>query len=429
MSTKVKVLLVGPLCNISGYSEHARVLMDSLMGLEDEIDLYVQTTQWAAATWDLKYYEKYKSFIDKTNNLFHSRRDENGNVRLEGFFDASFQVKPPNEFEKISNNDVGVTAALETTFAPSQWVPKCNLMKHIFVVSDHAKDNLKNAKGPQGERVATPITVIPYGYDNSIEKEDIYKDLDITTSLNFLTIAQLAPRKNFENTLKWFVEQHEDNADAGLIVKTHFLNNSTLDFYEIQGRVKAILDSVNPDRKCKIYLLHGNFTEQQMVGLFDPDVVDCYITLTHGEGFGIPIFHAACNSIPVIATNWSGHLDFLRAPSKNKAGKTKYKSHFLKVDYDISSVQKSHLMPDLITPDCKWAYPRESSFKKNMRIIQANASEAKEDAKNLSEYLLDKFSIENIHKQYREETIKVLPQTSQLQNDVDDMFEALSLED
>jgi glycosyltransferase involved in cell wall biosynthesis len=176
-------------------------------------------------------------------------------------------------------------------------------------------------------------------------------------------------------------------------------------------------------------LLHGNFTEEQMAGLYNPEVVDCYIALTHGEGFGIPIFQAVCNSIPVIATNWSGHLDFLRAPSKNKAGRVKYKSHFLKVDYDIAPVQPSHLMPGLITPDCQWAYPRENSFKKNLKLVRTNSDTISEDAKNLSEFIKDKFSYKNIHNTYKEEIKKLLPETSQLQNEVENMFAALSLED
>jgi hypothetical protein len=318
MKSKTKVLLVGPLCNISGYSEHARTIMDALIDMQDEIDLYVQVTQWASSTWDTNYNQKYKHFIDKSNKLFMSRRDAQGNVALDGFFDASFQVKPPNEFQKISNNDVGVTAALETTFAPVEWIPRCNLMKHIFVVSEHAKQNLKNTKDQHGNTIGTPITVIPY---------------------------------------------------------------------------------------------------------------DCYLTLTHGEGFGIPIFHAACNSIPIIATNWSGHLDFLRAPFKNKAGNTKLKSHFLRVDYDISKVHSSHLMPNLITPDCEWAYPRESSYKKNLKLVRMNYENAKREAENLQTHLLDKFSSINIHNMYKDQIRKLLPETSKLQNDVEKMFASLSLED
>ena len=56
--SKPKVLLIGPVCNISGYSEHARTLLDALIKDEENIDLYLQNTQWAAATIEFKYIEK-----------------------------------------------------------------------------------------------------------------------------------------------------------------------------------------------------------------------------------------------------------------------------------------------------------------------------------------------------------------------------------
>ena len=427
MSTKTKVLLVGPICNQSGYSEHARTILDALLDNQDNIDLYVQNTQWAASTYDTKYFDKYKPILKKTEALFLSKQDAKGNVHLNGFFDASFQVKPPNEFEKISDNDIGVTAALETTKAPVQWIPKCNMMNHIFVVSNHAKKNLENTKDANGNKISTPITVIPFGYNSKIEKEDVYDKVPITTSFNFLSVLQMAPRKNFENMLKWFIEEFENDSDVGLVVKTQLMNNSTMDFHNIKTRLRVLADSISKNRKCKIYLLHGNFSEEQMVGLYDDNVIDCYLSLTHGEGFGIPIFNAACNGIPIIATNWSGHLDFLRAPSKNRAGNTKLKSHFLKVDYDIMPVQDKHLMPNLITKECEWAYPKEKSFRKNLRFIRKNKDQFAPDAESLKEYLRNKFSSENIHNKYKEEISKNLPEKSKLQDEVEKMFSQLSV--
>ena len=184
MINKPKVLIVGPVCNLSGYSEHARTLLDSLMELQDTIEIFVSDTQWAAASRSSKYYEKYKNLIDKTNNLFASRQDEKGNINISGLFTATYQVRPPNEFQPMSPHDIGVTAALETTFAPPEWVSKCNTMKHILVVSQHARENLKNTKDENGVGISTPITVIPFGHDSSIEQVDIYKDMEIKTKFN-----------------------------------------------------------------------------------------------------------------------------------------------------------------------------------------------------------------------------------------------------
>jgi len=402
MTNKPKILVSGPVCNISGYSEHARTLVDSLMDLGDQIDLYIQDTQWAASTRSLKYLNKYSSLIDKTTSLFQSRVNEKGQINISGLFSCTYQVKPPNEFQKLSSNDIGVTAALETTSAPAEWVSKCNMMEHILVVSEHAKRNLKNTKDNSGNGISTPITVIPFGFKEKNAEADVYDEIGLETSFNFLTVLQLAPRKNFENTLRWFVEEFKDDNEVGLIIKTHMQNNSTMDFHATKSIVESLLNKISPDRKCKIYFVHGNMSEDQMLSLYNPDYIDCYLTATHGEGFGIPIFYAACNGIPVVATNWSGHLDFLRMPVKNRAGKNKIVSHFVKVDYDVAEVQQQHLMPGLITQGCKWAYPKEESFKKGLRSVRENNEKVLEDAKRLSSYLKEKNSLESVYSKYKE---------------------------
>jgi glycosyltransferase involved in cell wall biosynthesis len=39
--------------------------------------------------------------------------------------------------------------------------------------------------------------------------------------------------------------------------------------------------------------------------------VDCFVLPTRGEGWGLPIFEAMAMGLPVIATNWSGQVDFM----------------------------------------------------------------------------------------------------------------------
>jgi glycosyltransferase involved in cell wall biosynthesis len=186
-------------------------------------------------------------------------------------------------------------------------------MSRILVCSEHAKKNLKNTKGADGAKITTPIDVIPHGYRQE-DKEDIYSQIQLSTKFNFLTVLQMAPRKNFDLMIQWFLSEFKDDPEVGLVIKTHLQNNSTLDYHATRDRLINLLDTVAKDRKCKVYLVHGSMSDSQVQSLYDPEVIDCYISTTHGEGFGIPLFQAACNNIPIITTNWSGHLDFLRVP-------------------------------------------------------------------------------------------------------------------
>jgi glycosyltransferase involved in cell wall biosynthesis len=397
---KPKILVIGSVCNISGYSEHARTLVDALMTLDDKIDLYIQNTQWAMASTDIKYVNKYGNLLEKTHNFLATRADKDGNVNLYGVFDMSFQVRPPNEFQKVTPFDVGVTAALETTSAPGNWVNHCNQMSHILVVSQHAKKNLVNTKAEDGSRIATPISIVPFGNNPSITTTDIYQEMGLTTSFNFLTVSQMAPRKNIQRMLAWFLQEFGNNEDVGLVIKSHTHNSSTADFHATRQYLRTFLDHIQPDRKCKVYFTHGNFSEERMLSLYDPNYIDCYITATHGEGFGIPIFNAACAGIPIVATNWSGHLDYLRMPTESKTGKKQIKSQFVKVNYDIAEVKQEHLMPGLIVEGCEWAYPKEQSFKVALRQAYSNNDQLKEGSQQLAEYVKQNYDISEIHKMY-----------------------------
>ena len=59
-------------------------------------------------------------------------------------------------------------------------------------------------------------------------------------------------------------------------------------------RMKKLLNSDRlKDRKCKVYLLHGDMTEEEMNSLYQSNSVKAFINLAHGEGFGLPMFEAA----------------------------------------------------------------------------------------------------------------------------------------
>ena len=58
-------------------------------------------------------------------------------------------------------------------------------------------------------------------------------------------------------------------------------------------------------------MLHGDLRDEEMNGLYNHPKVKAHVTFTHGEGFGRPLLEASLSEKPVIAPNWSGHVDFL----------------------------------------------------------------------------------------------------------------------
>ena len=61
-----------------------------------------------------------------------------------------------------------------------------------------------------------------------------------------------------------------------------------------------------------IYLLHGDFTDAEINELYNHNKVKTMISLTKGEGFGRPLLEFTQTKKPIIATGWSGHIDFLK---------------------------------------------------------------------------------------------------------------------
>jgi len=378
-----KILIKAPIHTRSGYGEQSRFALRALRSRPDLFDIYIQPLEWGKTSWSSDVSEE-RQWIDGTieKTIAH--------IQHGGQFDASFQVTIPNEWQRIAPVNIGFTAGMETTKVSPQWIGKGNEVDHIIVVSDHSKYTYANTSyvgqdqstNQQVElRLETPITTVNYPVKTFDNCPDL--DLDLHYDFNFLALAQMGPRKNLPNTVKWFIEEFKDD-EVGLIVKTNMAKNSLIDRERVFNDLKAFTANM-PEHKCKVYLLHGDMTDNEVHSLFDHPKINALVTLTHGEGFGLPIFEAAYSEMPVIAPGWSGQLDFL-------VNKETGKSEFYNVEYDLQPIPEQVIWEGVIIKDSMWAYPREHSAKQKMRECFANFEEAKATAKVLSDRVRTEFS-------------------------------------
>ena len=114
-------------------------------------------------------------------------------------------------------------------------------------------------------------------------------------------MAQWGPRKNLANTLKWFVEEFHDE-EVGLVIKSNLAKNCLIDREILMERLQDNLKNTFPNKKCKVYLLHGDMSEQEIHALYNHPQIRAKLALPHGEGFGLPLFEAAYSGLPVVAT-------------------------------------------------------------------------------------------------------------------------------
>ena len=199
----------------------------------------------------------------------------------------------------------------------------------------------------------------------------------------------MVPRKNFTNSIKWWVEEFIDQ-EVGLVVKTNIKSNSIMDKQQVEGSLSMFMKQY-PDRKCKVYLLHGDLSSGQMTWLYNHEKIKSIINIAHGEGFGLPLYEAAREGLPVITIPWSGQLDFLR---HNK------KDYFQKVKYSLAPVQPEAIWKGVIQQDSMWAYADQGSYKMMLRKTWKNYDKAKKTALELKKIINENFSDEKLFENF-----------------------------
>ena len=388
-----KILVRGPCLTRSGYGEHARFVLRSLKTRQDIFDIYVIPVNWGQTGWIAEENEE-RRWLDeriKATAVY---------IQQKGQFDISLQVTIPNEWEQLAPINIGVTAGIETTKVAPVWLEKANMMDKVITISEHSKWGFDNTiyqgqNSQTGEPMTlactTPVEIVHYPVKTYETLPELELNLDY--DFNFLAVAQQGPRKNLENTIKWFVEENIDQK-VGLVVKTFIKNGSIVDREHTEKMLLSLL-SKYPERKCKVYLLHGDLTDAEMHSLYIHPQIKAMVSLTHGEGYGLPLFEAAYNGLPVIAPGWSGQCDFLYAPfqgSKKKKGGNKKHPYFAEVDYGMGPVTPSSVWEGVIVEDSQWCYPEEGSYKMRLRQVRKQHSKWQKKALILQEWILENFT-------------------------------------
>jgi hypothetical protein len=119
-------------------------------------------------------------------------------------------------------------------------------------------------------------------------------------------------RKNVGLLVKAFYETFKNKSKKpALILKTSQVGSSYMDRDEILKKIKAIKSTVKSNNLPNVYLLHGEFTDEEINELYNHSKVKAMVNLTKGEGFGRPLLEFSLTNKPIITTNWSGHIDYL----------------------------------------------------------------------------------------------------------------------
>jgi len=382
-SMKKKVILRAPVLSKSGYGEHSRQILRFL--LQKNIDLKVAIVPWGITPWYLNH-DECDGLIGKAMSISNVKEGEE--------FDVSIQVQLPNEWnQKLAKVNIGVTAGVETDVCSDDWVEHCKKMDLVIVPSEFSKKPfIENS-----EELISKIKVVPESYFDELENDpSVELDLQISTDFNFLTVGVLTglkpelDRKNTFFLIKWFIEEFKGKKDVGLIVKTNQGRETSLDYHATYGVFKKILKELKHSGYPKIYLLHGDMNRESMNSLYKHPKIKGFLTATRGEGFGLPMLEAAAAGLPILATNWSAHTEFLN------------NGNWIKFDYDLKTVSESKVDGKIFVKNSKWAEVKEQDFKYKIRKFKESNFTPTQNAKKLSNIIKKLYSPASIDEKYDE---------------------------
>jgi len=388
---KMKVIFRGPLLSQSGYGTHGRQIARWLIKLQDQqtVDVDFDIVPWGITPWHVD-----PSACDGLiGRIFQSAGRKNG----ENGYDLSLQLQLPNEWDPfLAAHNVGITAAVETDRCNPVWIDAINRMDNVVVPSEFTKSVL-SASGD----VTTPVTVIPESWleacRGASRGNSVLNDkLNLETDFNFLVVSQFTgnnpdnDRKNLAWTLKWILEEFKDDPDCGLIIKTNFGRQTKLDQANCLKTLAQIVMECKQGPGPKIYMMHGHMSDEEIVGLYTHPKIKALVSLTRGEGFGLPLLEAAACGLPVVATGWSAHTEFL--------GRGKY----IKVDYGINQIHPSRVDERIFMPEARWAAPDEADAKRKMGRFRRSHAVPTKWATELQSDLQKAYSPEAVEAQYDE---------------------------
>lgn len=375
----IKVLLRAPLLSLSGYGIHSRQIFRWLEDLEN-VDLKVEILKWGLTSWLID--------PDAESGIVGRIMSRSGEVK-KGDYDISFQVQLPDEWDpSIAKKNIGVTAAVETDRCYKKWIDKCNEMDAIIVPSTFTKNVLKRSG-----TIIKPVEVVPEWFNEEIKKPNgRNKDsksrinLRLACKENYLMVGTITSknpaddRKNMFYSLKWFCEEFKDDKNTGLVIKCSYGKGTKIDRKLTEETIRQVIKEVRPGKFPKISLIHGNMTNNEISSLYRHPKIIGYISATKGEGYGLPIIEAAASGLPVVATGWSGHMDFMN------------KECFIPIDYVLKPISPSRVDNRIFMEGSKWAEVDERSFKRSLRKLKDNISSYNQKALTLQKDVHQRFS-------------------------------------
>ena len=331
--------------------------------------------------------------------------------------DIWMQITVPSEFQPVGKYNIGCTAGIESTICPPDFIEGINRMDLTLVSSEHSKKVFQESffeKRNKQTNVLESVIKLEKPVEVLFEGCNLknYKVLDTPCSLDIQVKEKFAylfvghwldgeigeDRKNVGLLVKAFLETFKNKPNPpALILKTSQVGSSYVDREEILKKIKKIKKTVNSNNLPNIYLLHGEFSDEEMNEIYNHSKVKAMVNLTKGEGFGRPLLEFTLVKKPLIATGWSGHMDFLNPEFTNLIGG------------QLTNVHPS-TKNQFLLPESQWFSPDHMQIGFYLKDVFENYKNYTEKAKRQAHYSKTNFSWDKMKEKTDELFTKYIPE-------------------
>jgi len=321
MSKRLTYVISSPFDTFSGYGARSRDYIKSVIDL-DKYDVKLMTQRWGETAWGFCDNEPEWAFLKD-----HLLPDN----KLQGKPDIWTQITIPNEFQPVGKYNIGVTAGIETTVCAGDWIEGMNRMDMNLVSSQHSKKVFEITQFEKKDKEKTvghiklekPVEVLFEGLNldtyKKLPPKEVSLDLSqIKESFCYLFVGHWMngsyghDRKNVGLLVKSFLETFKNQKNKpALILKVSIGSSSYTSREALLKRIDALKKTVNSSNLPNIYIMNGDLSDQEINELYNHPKVKAMVSLTKGEGFGRPLLEFSSIGKPIIASGWSGQVDFL----------------------------------------------------------------------------------------------------------------------
>ena len=284
-------LLLGHPYEVLGMGEHVRLSAAACSAAEVPFGIRNVQGEYGIHLADIHQDFPFMDKISRAGayraNVFHINADEMGNAQIHLGKDLF-----------ADRYNIGYWA-WELSHFPDAWCPSLQLVDEVWAPSRFIEQAI-------ADKTSSPVIRMPLAVEfpvpQGMTRESFGLSEDRFLFLFFFDFTSYVHRKNPHGVIRAFLQAFPDLSDTrvGLVIK---MNGMGLRPKEYQAFLESI-DCEDP----RIILIDKVLTDRETKSLVK--LCDCFLSLHRSEGFGRGLAEAMYLGKPVIATGYSGNLDF-----------------------------------------------------------------------------------------------------------------------